>query len=154
MGRLHSKGKGISRSSLPYVRAPPSWIKMSAEEISQLICQLAKKGTPVSKIGLTLRDQYAVGQTKSVTGQKIVRILRANGLAPTFPEDLYCLIRKAVSIRKHLEQNRHDKDAKFHLILVESRIHRLTRYYRKSRRVAPTFAYDSKKADALLTSLA
>eukprot|EP00766_Chilomastix_caulleryi_P003740 gnl/Chilomastix_caulleri/4859.p2 GENE.gnl/Chilomastix_caulleri/4859~~gnl/Chilomastix_caulleri/4859.p2 ORF type:complete len:67 (+),score=12.72 gnl/Chilomastix_caulleri/4859:223-423(+) len=58
---------------------------MSAEEISQLICQLAKKGTPVSKIGLTLRDQYAVGQTKSVTGQKIVRILRANGLAPTFP---------------------------------------------------------------------
>ena len=41
------------------------------------------------------------------------------------------LIKKAVSIRKHLEKNRKDKDSKYRLILVESRIHRLTRYYRK-----------------------
>jgi hypothetical protein len=35
-----------------------------------------------------------------------------------------------VSMRKHLEQNRKDKDGKFRLILVESRIHRLARYYK------------------------
>ena len=29
--------------------------------------------------------------------------------------------------RKHLERNRKDRDAKFRLILVESRIHRLAR---------------------------
>jgi hypothetical protein len=40
---------------------------------------------------------------------------------------MYFLIKKAVSIRKHLERNRKDKDAKFRLILVESRIHRLGR---------------------------
>ena len=34
---------------------------------------------------------------------------------------------EAVSIRKHLDKNRKDKDAKFRLILVESRIHRLAR---------------------------
>lgn len=33
-------------------------------------------------------------------------------------------------MRKHLELNRKDKDGKFRLILVESRIHRLARYYR------------------------
>ena len=45
---------------------------------------------------------------------------------PSFqiPEDLYFLIKKAVSVRKHLERNRKDKDSKFRLILIESRIHR------------------------------
>ena len=48
-------------------------------------------------------------------------------MAPELPEDCYHLIKKAVSIRKHLERNRKDRDAKFRLILVESRIHRLAR---------------------------
>ena len=63
-----------------------------------------------------------------ITGNKILRILKGKGMAPELPEDCYYLIKKAVSIRKHLERNRKDKDAKFRLILVESRIHRLARY--------------------------
>lgn len=51
-------------------------------------------------------------------------VLPVPGLAPEIPEDLYHLIKKAVSVRKHLERNRKDKDSKFRLILVESRIHR------------------------------
>ena len=43
------------------------------------------------------------------------------------------MIKKAVSIRKHLEKNRKDKDSKYRLILIESRINRLTRYYRKQK---------------------
>lgn len=65
-----------------------------------------------------------------MTGSKILRILKGLGLAPEIPEDLYHLIKKAVSMRKHLELNRKDKDGKFRLILVESRIHRLARYYK------------------------
>ena len=45
------------------------------------------------------------------------------------------LIKKAVSVRKHLERNRKDKDSKFRLILIESRIHRLARYYRLNRKL-------------------
>jgi hypothetical protein len=41
------------------------------------------------------------------------------GLAPSIPEDLYYLVKKAVSVRRHLEKNRKDKDSKFRLILVE-----------------------------------
>lgn len=37
---------------------------------------------------------------------------------------------QAVAVRKHLERNRKDKDSKFRLILIESRIHRLSRYYK------------------------
>lgn len=69
-------------------------------------------------------------QVGAVTGSKILRILKGLGLAPEIPEDLYHLIKKAVSMRKHLELNRKDKDGKFRLILVESRIHRLARYYK------------------------
>ena len=62
-----------------------------------------------------------------------------SGLAPEIPEDLYHLIKKAVSIRKHLERNRKDKDSKFRLILVESRIHRLARYYKKTKKLPPVW---------------
>jgi ribosomal protein S15P/S13E len=57
-------------------------------------------------------------------------IVLRTGLAPEIPEDLYHLIKKAVNIRRHLEKNRKDTDSKFRLILVESRIHRLARYYK------------------------
>jgi small subunit ribosomal protein S13e len=85
-----------------------------------------------------------------VTGNKVLRMLKAQGLAPELPEDLYHMIKKAVAMRKHLEANRKDKDAKFHLILVESRIHRLSRYYRKTKKVAPNFKYESATASALV----
>ncbi|KAK4384246.1 40S ribosomal protein S13 [Sesamum angolense] len=99
------------------------------------ICKFAKKGLTPSQIGVILRDSHGIAQVKSVTGSKILRILKAHGLAPEIPEDLYHLIKKAVAIRKHLERNRKDKDSKFRLILVESRIHRLARYYKKTKKL-------------------
>jgi len=104
MGRMHSGGKGISRSSLPYKRTPPSWLRVTKEEVSDHVCKLAKKGLTPSQIGTILRDSHGIGRVKSVTGTQIARILKANGLAPQIPEDLYFLIKKAVSVRKHLEK--------------------------------------------------
>ena len=56
--------------------------------------------------GVILRDSHGVAQVRFVTGNKILRILKKKGLAPSIPEDLYHLIKKAVAIRKHLERNR------------------------------------------------
>merc|ERR1712025_1402055 len=115
------------------------------------IYKYAKKGYTPSKIGVELRDQYGVAQVRFVTGNKILRILKAKGLAPSIPEDLYYMIKKAVAIRKHLERNRKDKDSKFGLILVESRIHRLARYYKLNGVVASNWKYDSSTAAALVS---
>ena len=82
-----------------------------------------------------LRDSHGVAQVRWLTGNKILRILKAKGVAPEIPEDLYYLIKKAVNIRKHLDRNRKDKDSKYRLILVESRIHRLARYYKTKRQI-------------------
>jgi small subunit ribosomal protein S13e len=76
---------------------------------------------------------------KSVTGNKVLRILKGNGLAPEIPEDLYQLIKKAVQVRKHLERNRKDMDGKFRLILIESRIHRIARYYKTVGQLPPNW---------------
>lgn len=60
------------------------------------------------------------------------------------------LIKKAVAMRKHLSKSKKDNDCKFRLIIIESRIHRLTRYYKKTGQVAPTWKYVSSTASALV----
>ena len=106
---MHTPGKGMSGSALPFKRSSPSWLKITSAEIGDIIAKLAKKGMTPSQIGVLLRDNHGVAQVSSVTNSKILRILKGQGLAPTLPEDLYCLIKKAVSVRKHLEKNRKDK---------------------------------------------
>ena len=113
---------------------------------------MAKRGQSPSQIGVVLRDQYGIPQVKGVTGSKILRILKVAGVAAAIPEDLYHLIKKAVNVRKHIEKFRADRDGKFRLILVESRIHRLARYYRKVKSLPPTWRYQSKKASSLITA--
>ena len=151
MGRMHAPGKGISQSALPYRRSVPTWLKLSNDEVREQIFKLAKKGLTPSQIGVILRDSHGVAQVRHVTGNKILRILKSKGLAPDLPEDIYYLIKKAVSIRKHLERNRKDKDSKFRLILVESRIRRLARYYKIKGVLAPVWRYDSNTASALVS---
>jgi len=150
MGRMHAPGKGISSSALPYRRTPPSWLKTTMEEVVELIIKLARKGLTPSQIGVTLRDSHGIPQVRFVTGNKILRILKSHGLGPSIPEDLWHLIKKAVAVRKHLEINRKDKDSKFRLILIESRIHRLARYYKTNQKLAPTFKYDAATASTLI----
>merc|ERR1711865_1129444 len=154
MGRMHSKGKGISSSAIPYRRNPPNWAQKRdpnwPQNVADQICKLAKKGLTPSQIGVILRDSHGIAQVKSVTGNKVLRILKTNGMAPEIPEDLYCLIKKAVSVRKHLERNRKDTDSKFRLILIESRIHRLARYYRLAKKLPGNWRYESATASALV----
>jgi len=63
---------------------------------------------------------------------------------------LYHLIKKAVAVRKHLERSRKDRDAKYRLILIESRIHRLARYYKRSSQLPPVWKYEASSASALV----
>jgi hypothetical protein len=52
MGRMHSKGKGMSGSALPYKRTPPSWLKITANEVRHQRCQVHKN------IAVTLECSY------------------------------------------------------------------------------------------------
>jgi small subunit ribosomal protein S13e len=50
MGRMHSGGKGISKSSLPYKRSPPSWLKVNANQVEEHVGKLAKRGLTPSQV--------------------------------------------------------------------------------------------------------
>jgi len=71
MGRLHSNGKGISASAIPYSRTPPAWLKTTPEQVVDQICKLAKKGATPSQIGVVLRDSHGIAQVKVVTGKQM-----------------------------------------------------------------------------------
>ena len=109
----------------------------------------AKKGTTPSQIGVLLRDNHGVAQVNSVTNSKILRILKGQGLAPRPPRGSHCPSRRRFPAQ-HMERNRKDMDSKFRLILIESRIHRLARYYKLAKKLAPNWKYDSATASTLV----
>jgi len=76
---MHTPGKGMSSSALPYRRSAPAWQKATPEEIAEQICKFAKKGLTPSQIGVLLRDSHGIPQVRHVTGNKILRILKKYG---------------------------------------------------------------------------
>jgi small subunit ribosomal protein S13e len=151
MGRMYGNGKGISKSTIPYKKKAPRWLNVDVNEVVKQIEHLAKKGYKPSQIGVILRDNYAIPQSSLLTGAKILRLLKKKGIAPEIPEDCYHLMRKAVQIRKHIEKNKRDRDSKFRLILVESKIHRLVRYYKLKKQLPATWRYNYQTALALVS---
>jgi ribosomal protein S15P/S13E len=107
---------------------------------------MAKEGHSTSSIGTILRDQHGIPLTKPIAGKSITQILKAAGLAPSIPEDLAVLLKKATSIYVHLEKNKKDSYNKRSLQLVEAKIHRLSKYYKREGFLLPDWKYEAKTA--------
>jgi small subunit ribosomal protein S15 len=144
------KEKGKSHSTRPPTLVSPKWLQYTPEEIESIIIELAKKGYPPSMIGVILRDQYGVPLTKAVLNAKVIEILRKYNLAPAIPEDLYNLMKKAVNLRRHLSEHPKDKHSLRGLISVESKIHRLVKYYKRVGKLPQDWKYDPEEAKILV----
>jgi len=107
---------------------------------------MAKEGHSTSSIGTILRDQHGIPLTKPIAGKSITQILKDAGLAPSIPEDLAVLLKKATSIYVHLEKNKKDSYNKRSLQLVEAKIHRLSKYYKREGFLLPDWKYEAKTA--------
>ena len=142
MARMHSRARGKSGSTKPSKKVVPSWLKYKSKEVELLIVKYAKEGMNPSHIGVYLRDEYGIPDVKLVTKKSITQILKEKNLLKEIPEDLMALIRKAVLIRKHLGENKKDMPAKRGLQLTESKIKRLTKYYKRTGRLPMTWKYD------------
>ncbi|AMK16276.1 30S ribosomal protein S15 [Methanobrevibacter olleyae] len=130
--------------------ARPEWIAYTNEEIEEFIVKFKREGKTASQIGVILRDQYGIPSVKEVTGEKITQILKRNDQAEDYPEDLMNLIRRAVNIRDHLEENPKDLHGKRGLTIIESRIRRLGRYYAANGQLPEGWRYDPTKAALLV----
>lgn len=128
----------------------PEWLEMTEEEIVELIVKLHRDGQSTSQIGIILRDQYGIPSTKTVLGAKITEILKDNGTEFEYPEDLLNLIKRAVNIREHLEENPKDLHSKRGLMIIESKIRRLVKYYTRNNVLPEGWRYDPKTAALLV----
>lgn len=140
---------GRSHSIRPVSKRPPSWCKYQPEEVEALVIKLAKDGHPPSRIGTILRDQYAIPLVKPITGKKITQILEEAELAPSMPEDLGNLLKKAARLTVHYEKNKKDLHNKRALQIVEAKIHKLSRYYKREGVLPKNWKYEAKTATVL-----
>lgn len=147
---MHSRARGKSGSRKPANNVKPKWLTYDAKTVEQLVVKLAKAGKPSAEIGLILRDAYGIPDVKAVTKKNIGKILIANKLEPKLSDDIRNLIRKCIYIMKHLEVNKKDMAAKRGLILTESKIKRLTKYYKNTEKMPKDWNYDRSKAKVLV----
>lgn len=138
--------KGKSHQIRPVSKRSPTWCKYQPEEVEALVIKLAKEGNPPSSIGTILRDQHAIPLTKPITGKTITKILKDAELTPAIPEDLGSLLKKAESLIVHLEKNKKDLHNKRTLQVIEAKIHKLSRYYKREGVLPPNWKYEPKIA--------
>jgi small subunit ribosomal protein S15 len=141
MARIHAHTHGKSHSVRPASKNSPSWIKQSQEEISSLVVQLSKAGLTPSEIGIRMRDEHGIPLIKSVLGKTMTRVLSENKIHREMPEDLEQLVHKAVGLQKHLRTHNSDHRNVRSLELVEAKIHRLSKYYKRTERLNKDWKY-------------
>jgi small subunit ribosomal protein S15 len=130
--------------------ARPEWVTYSNEEIEEMILKFNREGKSTSEIGIILRDQYGIPKVKDVTGERITEILKRNNQANEYPEDLMNLIKRAVNIRDHLNENPKDLHSKRGLTIIESRIRKLSSYYVDEGELPKGWRYDPEEAALLV----
>jgi small subunit ribosomal protein S15 len=106
-----------------------------------LVVKLSKDGLSPSQIGLNLRDQHAIPLVKPIVGKSLTEVLSENNVKPEMPEDLDVLVQKALGLQKHLKVHNSDHRNVRSLELVEAKIHRLSKYYKRMGKLPASWKY-------------
>jgi small subunit ribosomal protein S15 len=150
MAKMHARRRGKSASSKPLVTENPEWVGQSKEEVEQLVVKLGKEGMSAARIGLVLRDQHAIPSVRLATGKTMLEILVENKLAPRIPDDMVALMRRAINVNNHLMENKKDAANNRNLQLIESKIRRLVKYYKRESVLPHDWEYSLKNAELLI----
>jgi small subunit ribosomal protein S15 len=141
MSRMHSSRKGTSGSKRPLLTENPKWVQQSTEEVKDLVAKMAGDGVSMAKIGLILRDQYGVPSVQLATGKSVKQILDEMNIKFDLPEDLQALMKRAVSMGGHIKKNKKDLHNLRGRALMESKIRRLVKYYKREGIIPETWKY-------------
>lgn len=145
MARMHSRKRGKHGSKKPAKKTAPSWIRYKAKEVELLIAKLAKEGKSTSQIGTLMRDTYGIPNVLALCGKSISAILKEKKLVQEVPEDLTSLFKRYATIKKHIVSNKNDETAARGLLLTESKIGRLVKYYKRTGRIPEAWKFDTER---------
>lgn len=137
---------GMSHSIRPVSRRAPSWCKYEAEEVEALVIKLAREGHSSSRIGTILRDQHGIPLTKAITGKSITQILKEANMGPSIPEDLSFLLKKAYRMHTHMDNHKTDLANKRSLQVIEAKIHKLSKNYKRKHVLPHDWKYEPRAA--------
>lgn len=150
MSRLYCGKRGKSGSKKPKVLKTPTWVDYTSDEVESLIVKLRKQGHSSAKIGLMLRDQYGIPSVQTITNKALLQILKEKGLESKLPEDLFNVLKQAVAIQDHLLKNKKDNSARHKMMLTESKVRRLGKYYSRVGVLPSDWKYDASKAKLMV----
>jgi len=137
-----------ARSKLKTLRREnPKWVKMPKKDIEALIVNLHSEGLSSAMIGLKLRDQHGIPSVKLATGKTVAQILKDNKIKIDIPEDLSNLMKRVVVLQRHLRDNPKDEHNRRGLALMEARIRRLAKYYKKKGILPETWKYSGRAVE-------
>lgn len=128
----------------------PKWLETSPEEVEKLVVDLRKAGNTAAQIGVILRDQYGIPSVRNVCKKTVVQIIREKIGRIGYPDDLLALIKRAVSVRKHLSQHKYDVSNRLKLQSIESKIRRISQYYVRKKVLPAGWTYEPEKAALLV----
>jgi len=140
--RIHGNSRGKSQSMKPSTMKS-DWVKLTSEQIGKLVVEMNKEGLNASQIGIKLRDEHAISSIKSVTGKNMKEFMEENGINQEIPEDLEALVKRALSLQNHLKSNKGDRKNVRSLELLEAKVHRLSKYYKKKNIIPKNWKYKS-----------
>jgi len=137
---MHARRKGKSGSKKPIERTHPDW-SLKPDEIEKLIVKMAEEGKEPALIGLILRDTYGVPDVKAAIGKRITDVLEEHSILPSIPEDLSNLLAKRENLKKHLQEHKKDLHNLRRMHLIEAKINRLVKYYKRGGRIPLDWTY-------------
>jgi len=143
MARMHAHTRGKSHSVHPTSKNSPAWLTRSPAEVSTIVIQLSKEGLTPTTIGTKMRDEYGIPLVKNIMDKSITEIRRENGFKDEMPEDLHQLVQKALALQKHLRSHNTDHRNVRSLELIEAKIHRLSKYYKRNEKIPKDWKYSS-----------
>jgi small subunit ribosomal protein S15 len=117
--------------------------------VEALVIKLTREGHSASVIGTILRDQHGIPMAKAITGKSITDILAEANMTHSIPEDLSMLLRKAAKLRTHLDRNSADLVNKRALLVIEAKIHKLSKYYRRREILPHNWKYKPRAASII-----
>ena len=152
MARMHTGKHGKSKSRKPIVEIGkvPEDLKISKDEIEKLIEGYSKQGLGPEIIGQYLKDKHGVPYVRQVMGKRLVQIMDEKGLSRELPSDMINLMRKAVGLRKHLASNKQDLHNRLRLTRTESKIWRLSKYYKSKGTLPKSWKYNPEQAALII----
>ncbi len=152
MARMHTGKHGKAKSRKPEVEIgkAPEDAKLSKAEIEKIIEDYSKQGMGPEIIGQYLKDKHGVPYIRQIMGKRLVQIMDERKLSRALPADMLNLMKKAVGMRKHLSSNKQDLHNRLRLVRTESKIWRLSKYYKREGTLPKDWKYDPEQAALII----